>query len=211
MSENRPQDRYSELDTIKTRFWAPGKSSSPVLLMHGLGDPAENWLQNIDAVAKKHRLYTIAFPGFGRSDKPVAPDSVPFPAQAIPEFPGAQGINCAAIAGNSLGGAKGSFVRSALDSARQIGCPTLVIWAKEDKLLPLKHVYKTPSVTPTAAVCSTPADTAPRSNNPTPLRPLSCPSSRAETSPLPRNVRVYQIITSFLKEQDRYNLLAPYG
>ncbi len=245
-----PQDRYVKVGNINIRFWAKGDKGAAVLLIHGLGGSVENWQSNIDAFAEKFRVYALDLPGFGRSDKPNAPYSVPYLAGFIPEFLATQGIKKANIIGNSLGGAiavhfasaypsmaeklvlvdpagygteshivlrlitvpslgevlirpsrkgttkmlttllydpsvvtkemidfgleiaglpgygrsflatarsvltirgaKDAFVKSTLDRSRQVGCPTLVIWGKEDRLLPLEHGYNAIGAIPKA-------------------------------------------------------------
>ncbi len=250
MSGNLPEDRYVKVGNLNTRFWAAGDKGTAILLIHGLGGSVENWQPNIDAFAEKFRVYALDLPGFGRSDKPDVPYSVPYLAEFIPEFLAAQGIKKASVVGNSLGGAiavhlasaypdmveklvlvdpagfgteshillrlisvpslgeilvrpsrkgttkvltalfydpsvvtkemvevgfeiaclpgysrsflatarsvltirgtKGAFVKSTLERSRQVRCPTLVIWGKEDRLLPLEHGYKAVGAIPEA-------------------------------------------------------------
>ncbi len=69
MLDSLPQDRYIEVDNIKTRYWAAGDRGSAVVLVHGLGGFIENWIHNIGPLAEAHRVYAMDLPGFGRSDK----------------------------------------------------------------------------------------------------------------------------------------------
>ena len=250
MSQNLPQDRYVKVGNINTRFWTAGNKGPAVLLIHGLGGSAENWQPNIDALAEKYRVYVLDLPGFGRSDKPVVPYSVPYFAGFLPEFLALQGIERVTLVGNSMGGAiavqvacsrpdmvdklvlvdaagfgtkaniafrlvsipflgerlirssrkatqnvlrtlfhdpslvteemidfaleiagrpgyresflttvrsvlsfrgaKGTFVQSTLDSAHRLRCPTLVVWGRQDKLLPIQDAHIAASVIPNA-------------------------------------------------------------
>jgi len=105
MFENHRQDRYVKVGNINTRFWTAGNRGQSVILIHGLGGFVESWQQNIDAFAEEHRVYALDLPGFGRSDKPAAPYSIPYLAQFVIDFLTTQGIRRATIVGNSLGGA----------------------------------------------------------------------------------------------------------
>jgi pimeloyl-ACP methyl ester carboxylesterase len=246
MSENLLQDRYVKVGNINTRFWTAGNKGPSVLLIHGAGGSVENWLPNIGAFTEEYRIYALDLPGFGRSDKPSIPYSVPYLAEFVPDFLAVHGVERAHIVGHSMGGAialqmafsrpnmldklvlvdalgfgtrahvalrlmalpfigermirpsrkgtknlfktaffnpavlteemidfvietaglpgygeaflsagrsfssvwgvKRKFVQSIVDNARRLRCPTLVIWGKQDKLLPVEHAHVADSV-----------------------------------------------------------------
>lgn len=64
-----PKDKYIKVGNIDTRYWEAGNKGSTVVLVHGLGGFCENWMYNIEPLAKKHRVYAFDLVGFGRSDK----------------------------------------------------------------------------------------------------------------------------------------------
>lgn len=104
MSFKLPQDRYIKVGNINTRYWQAGDKGSNVVLVHGLGGFCENWMYNIEPLAKQHRVYAFDLVGFGRSDKtPLVKDIYQF-VQFISDFMDAKKIDKASLIGNSFGG-----------------------------------------------------------------------------------------------------------
>ena len=105
MSTQKPQDQYIEAGNVRTRFWAAGDKGSAVILLHpGLGS-VENWEQNINALAKNHRVYAIDMLGFGYTGLPKPPYSLGKAARHVNDFMEAQGIERANLVGHCGGGA----------------------------------------------------------------------------------------------------------
>lgn len=104
MSTQTPQDQYTKVGQINTRFWALGDEGPTILLIHGIGGSIEDWMLNTNALAKHHRVYAIDMVGSGRSDKPSAPYSFSYLAQFINDFMEVQNIERASLIGLSLGG-----------------------------------------------------------------------------------------------------------
>lgn len=75
----------------------------PLLLVHGLGDEADTWRLLLPALAARRRVLAVDLPGFGRSDKPHAPYTVPWYAAVLCELLDTLGIEALALAGHSLG------------------------------------------------------------------------------------------------------------
>jgi pimeloyl-ACP methyl ester carboxylesterase len=99
-----PQDQYLKIGNINTRFWAAGDKGPPVILIHGLGGSVENWVNNMEPLALRHRVYALDLRGFGRTDKtPIIHDMNEL-WQFIHDFMGVQHIEKASLVGNSLGG-----------------------------------------------------------------------------------------------------------
>ena len=105
MSTLAPENQYVRVGQINTRYWSLGKEGSPVLLIHGIGGFVENWDQNAAALAERHRVFIPDLVGFGLSDKPNAPYTLPYFAQFISDFMAIKGISRATLVGWSLGGA----------------------------------------------------------------------------------------------------------
>jgi pimeloyl-ACP methyl ester carboxylesterase len=52
----------------------------------------------------------------------------------------------------SFWGQKRDFVRSITDNVHRLRCPTLIIWGKQDKVLPIEHAHVAASVVPNATL-----------------------------------------------------------
>lgn len=104
VSTQTPQDQYTGVGQINTRFWALGDEGGTVVLIHGIGDSVEAWTLNINALAEHYRVYAMDLVGFGHSDKPSVPYSFSYLAQFVNDFMEAQSIDQACLIGNSLGG-----------------------------------------------------------------------------------------------------------
>jgi pimeloyl-ACP methyl ester carboxylesterase len=104
MSIKLPQDRYIKVGGVNTRYWQSGDKGSAVVLVHGLGGFCENWMHNIEPLAKNHRVYAMDLLGFGRTDKtPLVKDMYTL-VQFISDFMDTKKIDKASLVGNSLGG-----------------------------------------------------------------------------------------------------------
>jgi 4,5:9,10-diseco-3-hydroxy-5,9,17-trioxoandrosta-1(10),2-diene-4-oate hydrolase len=104
MTIKLPQDKYIKVGNINTRYWQAGDKGSAVVLVHGLGGFCENWMHNIEPLAKGHRVYAMDLVGFGRSDKTPLVKDMDTLVQFISDFMDAKKIVTAALVGNSLGG-----------------------------------------------------------------------------------------------------------
>jgi pimeloyl-ACP methyl ester carboxylesterase len=79
-----------------------------VVFLHGLSGSWQNWLETIPEFARDHRVIAIDFPGFGQSEMPEAPISIPDYVRMLDELFGALVIGSATIVGNSMGGFVGA-------------------------------------------------------------------------------------------------------
>ena len=95
-------------DSARMHYLARGDAhvGTPLILIHGMMDSAQNWKKNIDELARTQRVYAIDLIGFGYSSRHTrAPYSLKYFAATVCEFLDALGIARANIAGHSLGGA----------------------------------------------------------------------------------------------------------
>jgi pimeloyl-ACP methyl ester carboxylesterase len=99
-----PEDRYTTVLDIRTRYWQSGTAGDAVILIHGLGGCIENWMMNIDVLGERYRVFACDLVGFGRSEKKKVPFTHEFVARFIAEFMKAVGVGRAHLIGNSLGG-----------------------------------------------------------------------------------------------------------
>ncbi len=78
---------------------------APVLLVHGLSGYKENWEENLDYFAARHRVLALDLPGFGRSEKRTdLPYTVEFFSDLLCAMLSRCGIAKAHWIGNSMGG-----------------------------------------------------------------------------------------------------------
>ena len=79
-------------------------SGPPVVFLHGLAGCWQNWLENIPAVARGHRVVALDLPGFGASPMPATPITMPGYARMLDELFVTLGIDSATLVGSSMGG-----------------------------------------------------------------------------------------------------------
>jgi pimeloyl-ACP methyl ester carboxylesterase len=79
------------------------QAGAPLLLVHGLGDEADTWRHVLPTLAAQRRVLALDLPGFGRSDKPDAPYTVPWYAAVLDDLLDTLHIDRAVLAGHSLG------------------------------------------------------------------------------------------------------------
>ncbi len=95
--------RSATLRGVRLRYFVGGQGS-PVVLVHGLGGGASNWVELAPALARRHRVLVPDLPGHGGSSPlPAAPTLTPF-ADAVAWLAGREGMAPAAIVGHSFGG-----------------------------------------------------------------------------------------------------------
>jgi 4,5:9,10-diseco-3-hydroxy-5,9,17-trioxoandrosta-1(10),2-diene-4-oate hydrolase len=103
MNTQTPQDLFIQVGDIKTRYWEAGENGSQVVFVHGIGSFIEHWEQNLKALSKHYHVYAVDLVGFGLTEKPSVPYSIPFLAKFVQDFMEAKGIKSASVVGNSLG------------------------------------------------------------------------------------------------------------
>ena len=80
----------------------PQNDAPPIVLIHGFGGHSDNWLFNIDELAKSRPVYAVDLPGHGKSSKTLASGDL---AQAIADLIDEIGAEKVHPVGHSLGGA----------------------------------------------------------------------------------------------------------
>jgi pimeloyl-ACP methyl ester carboxylesterase len=81
-----------------------------LVFVHGLGGSWQNWLENIPAFARSHRVIALDLPGFGESELPAEDISISGYGRTVDALLDGLGIERAAIVGNSMGGFIGAEV-----------------------------------------------------------------------------------------------------
>jgi pimeloyl-ACP methyl ester carboxylesterase len=79
-------------------------AATPVLFVHGLGGRWQNWLENIPRLAATRRVVALDLPGFGRSQTPREPITIPGYAAALDALCDRLELDRVVLVGNSMGG-----------------------------------------------------------------------------------------------------------
>ncbi len=115
---NIPPERYTKINSIKTRYFAEGEGS-PVVLIHGLGGSASGWLLSFSAIAGRHRTYALDLIGHGRTDPPESGSlNAADLARFVIGFMAELKIERAHIVGHSMGG--GITLQIAIDFPERV-------------------------------------------------------------------------------------------
>jgi pimeloyl-ACP methyl ester carboxylesterase len=87
-----------------------GGEKPPILWIHGLGANWQSWLLNIPAFVDTYRCVALDLPGFGFSEMPGEPISIPGYARLIDALCDQLGLEHVTVVGNSMGGFIGADV-----------------------------------------------------------------------------------------------------
>ncbi|CDO90222.1 hypothetical protein AWC29_26725 [Mycobacterium triplex] len=92
-----------EINGVRVRYLDCG-SGPAVVLLHGMAASWQWWLENIPALAQRHRVIAVDLPGFGHSDPLPAPAEMATHARTVLELLSRLGIESATVSGHSMGG-----------------------------------------------------------------------------------------------------------
>jgi pyruvate dehydrogenase E2 component (dihydrolipoamide acetyltransferase) len=125
-SEAAGASRYAfvELPSGRVRYAVEGRNSQKVVLVHGFGGDADNWLFNIGALAEVATVYALDLPGHGQSTKQLKDASVDGLAATLTEFLDVLDIGPAHLVGHSMGGAV--VLKTALNHPNRVRSLTLI-------------------------------------------------------------------------------------
>jgi pyruvate dehydrogenase E2 component (dihydrolipoamide acetyltransferase) len=107
-SAESSEPQFANIGAHKIFYTMAGSEYSgttPVVLVHGYGGDADNWLFNIDAIAADHPIFAIDLPGHGRSSKSVGDGSISMLADVVAGFLSFIEAEAAHLVGHSLGAA----------------------------------------------------------------------------------------------------------
>lgn len=109
---------YQVVNNIRIRYECWGVGTYPLVLLHGLGSSADDWLLQLSAFGPHFRCYTIDLRGHGLSDKPAGRYSIALFASDVIELCHALGLERVHLLGLSLGGLVAEQIA--------VDCPELV-------------------------------------------------------------------------------------
>jgi pimeloyl-ACP methyl ester carboxylesterase len=97
------EERFAEVKGVRMRYFVGGEGPG-LILVHGLGGAASNWIDLVPLLAKRHRLLVPDLPGHGGSTAlPAVSGLEPF-ADRVALVADAEGMLPAPVVGHSLGG-----------------------------------------------------------------------------------------------------------
>lgn len=99
--------RTTAVEGRTVRYLRAGDDGPHVVLLHGGGvdDAGLSWRRAVPALADEYRVCAPDLPGYGGSDPPAGPHCVETYRETVEEFLDDAGIESAALAGLSMGGA----------------------------------------------------------------------------------------------------------
>ncbi|MDQ2983846.1 MAG: alpha/beta fold hydrolase [Actinomycetota bacterium] len=100
-------ERFAEIKGCRMRYLVGGRSTGgrgPLILVHGLGGGAANWVELAPLLARRHRLLVPELPGHGGSSPLPAVPNLNVYADRIGLLAEREGLTPAAVVGHSLGG-----------------------------------------------------------------------------------------------------------
>lgn len=116
--------RTVEVDGRGVNVVDTGGDGPPLLFIHGLGALWQSWLLNIPPFMHSHRVVALDLPGFGGSEMPDGPISIPAYARTVDEVCRRLDVECPVVVGNSMGGFIGAEL--ALDYPTRVAKLVLV-------------------------------------------------------------------------------------
>jgi pimeloyl-ACP methyl ester carboxylesterase len=84
-------------------YEAGATDAPPIFLIHGLADEADTWRHLVPPLSTQYRVLAPDLPGFGRSEKPDRPYTVPFFQDILLELLDRLEVQRAVLVGHSLG------------------------------------------------------------------------------------------------------------
>jgi pimeloyl-ACP methyl ester carboxylesterase len=98
------EERFAEVRGSRLRYLVCGEGE-PLVLVHGLGGAAANWLALAPLLLRGRRLLVPELPGHGGSEPLPAAANLNAYADSLAEVAEREGLSPAAVVGHSLGGA----------------------------------------------------------------------------------------------------------
>ncbi|MEE8372329.1 MAG: alpha/beta fold hydrolase, partial [Dehalococcoidia bacterium] len=102
-SDKHATGKFIDLGGNSTHYVEKGEGE-PVILVHGFFYDSYMWNKNIDALAKRFKVYALDLWGFGYSSRDPMDYSYPLYADQLLGFMDALNIQKASLVGQSMGG-----------------------------------------------------------------------------------------------------------
>ena len=99
----RAYQKWVEVDGKQVNVVDMGEGD-PIVFIHGLSGSWQNWLEQLPAFARRHRVIAFDLPGFGQSPMPPEKISIAGYGRLVDRLLDTLGVPRAVIVGNSMGG-----------------------------------------------------------------------------------------------------------
>lgn len=97
------QSKFAKFDGNRVHYVNYGKGSDAVVLIHGWTMNADNWRDQIPALAERYRVVAVDLPGHGQSDKPKLAYSMDYFARAVEAVMRDAKVKRGVFVGHSMG------------------------------------------------------------------------------------------------------------
>lgn len=97
------KSKFAKLDGNRVHYVNYGKGSDAIVLIHGWTMNADNWRDQIPALAERYRVIAIDLPGHGQSDKPKLSYSMDYFARAVEAVMRDAKVKRGVFVGHSMG------------------------------------------------------------------------------------------------------------
>jgi pimeloyl-ACP methyl ester carboxylesterase len=91
------------IDGLNIHYYTAGKGE-PLIIVHGGGEGASAWMNNINILSRKYTVYIPDMPGFGLSQAIEGAYYIPEMVDIVDKFALSMGLNRFYLMGHSLGG-----------------------------------------------------------------------------------------------------------
>lgn len=90
---------------VQVRTLRAGTGDTTLILIHGFGEHLLTWRNLVDPLAKSYRVVAFDLPGFGGSEKPAGPYTLPATTARVTDFLQRWTVPPRILIGHSMGGA----------------------------------------------------------------------------------------------------------
>ena len=95
---------WLDADGVRLRTVRAGTGDTTLVLLHGFGESLTTWRSVFDRLAENHRVVALDLPGFGGSEKPDVPYSMPAMTRRLSRFLDEWTTGPIVLLGHSMGG-----------------------------------------------------------------------------------------------------------
>lgn len=96
---------FLTVGTLRLRSVQAGTGDTTLVLLHGYGEHLLTWRAVIEPLAAQYTVLALDLPGFGASDKPDRPYTLPWLASVVTEVIESRATGPVVLVGHSMGGA----------------------------------------------------------------------------------------------------------
>lgn len=100
----RVERRVASVGGYPVRYKVAGAEGEPIILVHGLSGSTRWWAQNVEALARRYRVYLVDLPGFGEMRGSPLHHGIQAATGWLIRWMEAMGAHPASLVGHSMGG-----------------------------------------------------------------------------------------------------------